>query len=175
MTDTRQPELSLERFEALVESYGGDIDRFPTRERTAARALVLRSREARRMLDAARALDAVLASTRDGLPSAELERALLEIPRMHAQERRVPAVLPFRSRTRTLLAAAAVLVAGVWSARMLPDEEPVAALGAEDEVTTLATESEVAALDADQELVAFADELWLGLGEGDALEEGMGL
>ena len=43
MADTKQPELSMERFEALVGAYGCDLDRFPLRERAAAKALVLRS------------------------------------------------------------------------------------------------------------------------------------
>lgn len=154
MTDTRQPELSLERFEKLVESFGGDVDRFPARERAPAKALVLRSQEARRMLDAARALDAMLALARDGSPSVELESALAEIPRRHVQQRPVATLLPFRSRNVGYLAAAAALLLGVLSGVVgATESEPSAAVES----------SEVAAF-------AFADELASDLGE-DSWEE----
>ena len=48
MADTKEPELSLERFGALVEAYGADFERFPLRERSAAKALLLRSRAGKR-------------------------------------------------------------------------------------------------------------------------------
>jgi hypothetical protein len=157
MTDTRQPELSLERFEKLVESYGGDLDRYPVREREAAKALVLRSNDARRMLDAARALDAMLALARDGAPSVELESALASIPTRHEQVRPVATLLPFRSRNVGYLAAAAALLLGVWSGGLAATES------APSGPVTSFEGSEVAAF-------AFADELASDLG-GDEWEE----
>lgn len=154
MTDTRQPELSLARFEQLVESYGGDIDRFPLRERAAAKALVLRSPEARRVLDAARALDALLASARERVPSPKLEAALAAIPDRYPQDRLdAVTLLPFRSRVMAALAAAAALALGIWSGGTTSGDE-------NDE---LVEQAEVAS-------VAFGDELFLELSAYDALE-----
>lgn len=132
MADTREPELSMERFEALVEAYGADLERFPKLERAGARALVVRSSEARRMLEAARALDQLLASARADLPlapSARLRAQLASIPDRHpaASARERASVLPFRTRTRAWLAAAAALALGVLSSRAtedVSDEEP---------------------------------------------------
>jgi hypothetical protein len=114
MADTEQPELTLERFQALVEAYGGDIERFPTRERVAARELVARSEAAQRLLQAARAFDVVLREARaDVTPDALLER-LGEIPLRHAQRAQVVRLLPFHSSKQTwLLAAAAVLLGAI--------------------------------------------------------------
>lgn len=147
MTHTRQPELTLERFEALVAAYGGELERFPERERARACALVLRSRDARRMLEAARALDAVLTSARAAVgPRAALESRLARIPELHAQERPLIALLPFRSRTRAFVAAAAAMLLGIAGSRVVP-EEP-------SEATTAAVDA------ADVGSLAFADELF---------------
>lgn len=154
MTDTRQPELSLARFEQLVEAYGGDIDRFPLRERVAAKALVLRSQEARRVLDAARALDALLASARERASSPQLEAALAAIPETYVQERhKGAAILPFRSRLMAGLAAAAALALGIWSG----------GTGGDEELDDLVEQAEIAS-------VAFSDELFMELSAYDALE-----
>lgn len=124
MADTQQPELTLERFEALVAAYGGDFARYPERERPGAEALVARSREARRIFEAARAFDALLRSARAELPSrVELEARLGSIPKLHAQDRSVVSLLPFRSRGRAVLAAAAAVLLGVVSGRALPADD----------------------------------------------------
>ena len=123
MADTQQPEVSLERFEALVAAYGGDFTRYPERERAGAEALVARSRDARRIFEAARAFDALLHSARAELPSRlELVARLGTIPSTYAQERSVVALLPFRSRGRAWLAAAAAMLLGIAGSRILPEE-----------------------------------------------------
>jgi hypothetical protein len=147
MADIRQPELSLERFEALVEAYGGDLERFPSQERARAKALVLRSRDARRLLEAAHALDVLLEDARDGAPSIALEQALLEIPARHRQASRGVILLPFRSRKLAWLSAAAALALGAFSGRALPE-------GSGDETVE---QADIASL-------AFADELLEELG-----------
>ena len=52
--------MSLERFAALAEAYGGDIDRWPEAERFAALSLAGRSEEARTLLADAHGLDFLL-------------------------------------------------------------------------------------------------------------------
>lgn len=113
MADTKRPELSIERFALLVEAYGSDLERFPTQERAAAKALVLRTPEARRMLEAARALDVLLASARDAHDTVELESALGQIPERHRQVRLGIVFLPFRSRRQAGIAAAAAVALGL--------------------------------------------------------------
>jgi len=159
MADIRQPELSLERFEALVEAYGGDLERFPSAERGRAKALVLRSRDARRMLEAARAFDRLLEEARDFGPSVELEQALLEIPARHGQASRGLVMLPFRSRKLAWLAAAASLLLGAFSGRALPEST------ASDD--NAVEQAEIVSL-------AFADELFEELGYEDLPQEGGG-
>jgi len=121
MADTKQPELSLDRFSALVEAYGADFDRFPPSERAQARALALRSRDAQRLLEAARAFDGLLASARDNLPTVALESVLDRIPERYTQERRGVRLLPFRSRPQAALAAAAAVLLGLLSGQLAGD------------------------------------------------------
>lgn len=159
MADT-QPELTLERFAALVEAYGGDVERFPERERALARALSLRSGEAHRMLEGARALDDLLVSARADtmrLRPVLLEEALERIPERFPQIRPPLVILPFRTPFRAALAAAAALLLGVFSERyvpatMLDDAEP----GVRSE-------------QADMGSLTFADDLFdeLGASEGE--------
>lgn len=151
MADTQQPELTLERFEALVAAYGGDFARYPERERAGAEALVARSREARRIFEAARALDALLRSARAELPPRmELEARLGSIPKVYAQERSVITLLPFRTRGRAVLAAAAAVLLGVMSGRALP---------ADSAVEHAANDGQVVADQADMGMLGFLDEL----------------
>jgi len=123
MADTQQPEFSLARFEALVAAYGGDFSRYPVRERAGAEALVARSRDARRIFEAARAFDSLLRSARAELPPRlELMARRGASPIRHAPERSVVALLPFRSRGRAWLAAAAAMLLGIAGSRVLPEE-----------------------------------------------------
>lgn len=114
----------MDRFETLVAAYGGELERFPEREQARARALVLRSREARGMLEAARALDIVLASARAATMPLRpaLAQRLASIPTEHAQERPLIALLPFRSRARAFMAAAAAMLLGIAGSRVVPEE-----------------------------------------------------
>jgi hypothetical protein len=121
MADTKQPELTLARFGALVEAFGGDFERFPLHERAQARALALSSRDAQRLLEAARAFDGLLASARDNLPTVALEARLERIPERYAQERPAFRLLPFRSRPQAALAAAAAVVLGLLSGQLATD------------------------------------------------------
>jgi hypothetical protein len=121
MADTKEPELSLERFGALVEAFGADFERFPLRERSAAKALLLRSREAQQLLLAAQAFDGILASARENLPTVELEARLDTIPERFVQERAGGRLLPFRSRQQTVLAAAAAVLLGLLGGGYAPD------------------------------------------------------
>jgi hypothetical protein len=129
MADTKQPELSLERFGALVEAYGGDLERFPERERVPAKALVLRSREARRLLEAASTFDELLASAREHVTRVDFETLLMRIPEQHAQQRTLISLLPFRSLGRASLAAAAAVALGLISGQLGSDTTEVASAG----------------------------------------------
>ena len=66
--------LSLDRFRAIVDSYGASPDRWPEAERVGALALMGESEEAREMRDAAARLDGVLRQLTPPAPS----RVLLE-------------------------------------------------------------------------------------------------
>jgi hypothetical protein len=116
MADTEQPELTLERFRALVEAYGGELERFPVRERAAARELLLRSDPARQLVEAARTFDQVLAEARADsavTPSHALLERLARIPAQHPQHTPVLRLLPFHSPRQTWLLAAAALLLGM--------------------------------------------------------------
>jgi len=60
MTSNEVP-LTLERLETLLDAYGGDLERWPSGEAAAARALMARSPEAAALAREASALDRVLA------------------------------------------------------------------------------------------------------------------
>lgn len=122
MPGTEQPELTMERFRALVEAYGGDLERFPQRERASAKALALASREAQQLLATARVFDSLLASARDDLPSAQLENELSAIPFRHVQQRSRIWLLPFRTHARAGLAAAAAVLLGLLGGQLAPPE-----------------------------------------------------
>ena len=156
MADTKQPELSLERFAALVEAYGAEFERFPLHERPLAKALLLRSREARELLSAAQAFDAILAAARKDLPTLELEARLDAIPQRFAQERVRARLLPFRSRQQTVLAAAAAVLLGLLGERYAPDD------GVEVDSTTQSVDSTSVdgATSTDIASLTFADDLF---------------
>ncbi|MDB4986041.1 MAG: hypothetical protein JWN04_1219 [Myxococcaceae bacterium] len=151
MPDTKQPELSMERFSALVEAYGADLERFPARERAAASALALRSTEAQQLLAAARVFDSLLASARDDLPSVELEEKLARIPERYQQQRPSVRLLPFRSHARAGLAAAAAVLLGLASGQLVNSEA-----GAGDDTPISGEQADVAS-------ITFADGLFSDL------------
>jgi hypothetical protein len=125
MADTEQPELSIERFQALVEAYGGDLERFPQRERARARELLRRDESAQRLVQAARAFDSVLEEARLDVSPSLIDR-LSAIPHQHAQQAPVLRLLPFHSSRQTWLAAAAAVLLGLLGGEYL-DEEPLGA------------------------------------------------
>lgn len=160
MTDTKQPEPSLERFGALVEAYGSDIERFPEPERAPAKSLVMRSREARRVLEAARAFDQLLEAARERVDCVELESALKRIPLRHRQEASLLGLLPARSFGWASFVAAAVALLGFLSGQL----GEVASEGAEvGETSARVEQAELASF-------VFSDELFSEL----TSEEGSG-
>ena len=122
--------MTLARFGALADAYGGAIERWPEAERRAARGLLAASQPARETLAAAQHLDAAL----DRLPapppaSARLRRSVAALkpapePPRHAggprPRKRTP--LPVRG-----LAMAATAAAGIWTGIALapgPERDP---------------------------------------------------
>ncbi|MEQ8405676.1 MAG: hypothetical protein RKE49_11305 [Oceanicaulis sp.] len=70
--------MTLTRFKALCEAYGGDLRRWPATERADAEALSAQSAEARDVLAEAALLDAALSQARSPAPSPELSRRVAE-------------------------------------------------------------------------------------------------
>jgi hypothetical protein len=105
--------IDRERVAALIEAYGAEPSRWPEGERAQAQALLASDPELQRMQAQASALDQLLALPEPLAPSAELRRAVAEIP-LRA-ERGAAVALPwlFASALRSALAAAFVLGLGV--------------------------------------------------------------
>jgi hypothetical protein len=98
-------QMTTARFAALVEAYGGDPARWPAEERDGARALIAADPSARRALDEAAALDAVLDRAPAEPPSAELAtRILAAAPVPPAGRARSGRVRRLRDRLAGLLA-----------------------------------------------------------------------
>lgn len=73
--------MNLDRFADLVTAYGADPVRWPGNERAAAQALAQASSEARRLLQEAASLDAVLMHAPAPEPSADLaSRIMAQLP-----------------------------------------------------------------------------------------------
>ena len=84
--------MTFEDFEERALAYGGDIDGWPAQDRTAARALLAVSDEARAALDEARALDDMLDLWEGPEPShALLSRVLADAATVSGQEAAAPA------------------------------------------------------------------------------------
>jgi hypothetical protein len=98
-TDAGAGPMEQARFDALVDSYGSAIERWPADQRAAAHALLERSAIARERLDHAARLDAVLA----GLPAPPPPS-----PALRRQILLTAPSEPARPRLRDLLA-------GLWS------------------------------------------------------------
>ena len=154
MADTEQPELTLERFRSLVEAYGSDLERFPSRERAAARQLLVRSDSARKLVEARHVRPGAGGRAR-GLGHAfdGVDGETRADPRQHAQRTPVLRLLPFRSPKQTWLLAAAAVLLGVLG-------------GGYDAVSS---SSSVDTAQADIVSLAFADDLFddLSVQEGD--------
>jgi hypothetical protein len=120
--------MTLERLGALLDAYGAEATRWPEVERDVARQMIESSAEARRMWEDAAALDRLLDSLPDGLPSAALANEVLAAaPRPHAGRiwtRALVATVP--------LAAAAALVLWLTTERQRAQPTsivPIASLG----------------------------------------------
>lgn len=70
--------LTLERFSALAEAYGGELERWPTALRPAASVLLADNPAAQGILDEARALDRMLEAAPPPQAPPELMAAILE-------------------------------------------------------------------------------------------------
>ena len=86
--------MTLERLDSLLAAYGADEAGWPADERQAAHELIAASDEARRLLEEARELDALLNAAPVEEPSAELVERLMaarprELPRELTGARRV--------------------------------------------------------------------------------------
>ncbi|HWA71592.1 MAG TPA: hypothetical protein VG937_04650 [Polyangiaceae bacterium] len=114
------PPMTLARFRTLVEAYGGELSRWPEKERGAAKVLLESSEPARAALaeevELDRALDAL--SAPDLSPA--LARRLNEIPiRAPAKSRR----LPFKRLWAPALAWAAAAAIGIALGNFADDED----------------------------------------------------
>ena len=99
--------MTPERFGALADAYGGDIDRWPIAERDAAWLHVRQHPDAQAVLSAAAGLDAALASWTVPGPGAALAATIaLAVARKHAHGRRLRLWL-------SSLGAAAALASGM--------------------------------------------------------------
>lgn len=105
--------MTIERFAALVDAYGGDRRRWPAAEQDAALALLANDPRARALLAEARALDDAL----DGEPAPALSPALratvLAAAPTPAQARRWAAAARARFWARTWGPGAGLAAAGV--------------------------------------------------------------
>ena len=78
--------MNLNRFQALIDAYGADAERWPFGERDAAEALLEESGAARAILSEARTLDALLADAPPTVVSPLLKNRVLDIPDEHHQQ-----------------------------------------------------------------------------------------
>lgn len=75
--DTTDTDMDIDRFRRLADVHGGDLDRWPEADRTAAEALLARDAAARALHEDARTLDAWLATGIVDPPPAHLRRRIL--------------------------------------------------------------------------------------------------
>ena len=130
MNDKSKKPISLARFRTIVECYGSDSSRWPEQEREGALALAESSSAAAAMLREAASLDDLLKELPSPEPSADLVRAVAEIPLRHQ-----PAVAgeasfgwrrywPFGSPWKPALAAALVGALGLGTGVVTVDPYP---------------------------------------------------
>jgi hypothetical protein len=82
--------MSVRRFRALAETYGGSLERWPAAERRTARELLLREPSLRAALAAESDLDRLLAEGEGGAVSASLLARLESIPEQSSQRQPFP-------------------------------------------------------------------------------------
>ena len=105
--------MTPERLQQLIESYGGDVDRWPRSEREAGRSLLEQSADAQALLRGESDLDALLDRWLAPEPSALLAR---RIARQAGTARQLPRTNAFGSRRYLpqLAAMAAALALGFF-------------------------------------------------------------
>lgn len=89
MSQPPKANVTLERFEALLDAYGAEPERWPSAERDAAKALLESDARAHALHQAALALDSQLERVEVDEPSARLRARVLEIPIRHPREHAV--------------------------------------------------------------------------------------
>jgi hypothetical protein len=96
--------ITLERFETLLDAYGAEPERWPSAERDAAKALLRSDARAQALQQAALALDSHLEQVEVDEPSARLRARILEIPIRHPREHAVLHAPRYSGWRLTLLA-----------------------------------------------------------------------
>ena len=104
--------MSVFRFRALAETYGGALERWPATERRLARELLLREPSLHAVLAAESELDRLLAEGEGGAVSASLLARLEGIPERSPQKQPFP--LKPRSFWLPALGWAAAAAVGLW-------------------------------------------------------------
>lgn len=148
--------MSIEHFEALLDTHGPHLSRFPEPDRSAAHELLARDADARRALVAAKRLAHALDALPSPEPSAALRRAVAEIPLRHprpvsAQARSFAAHWsPLASARRMFVAALAVAMLGAATGSLTAATSPVASAN-EDEWDDLSALAFASDLDLDED------------------------
>ena len=123
----KPPFMELAQFETLVDTYGADAEAWPADEREQALALLERSGDARRLLDEAAALDALLDEAPGLEPCAALRQQVLDAApgprtsRLRRLDRWTEKLWPFTPRWQPAVAMAAAGVLGVVLGASLPE------------------------------------------------------
>ncbi len=182
--------ISLARFQAILEAYGAASDRWPAAERHQALDLAAESETARRMLDEAARLDAVLAVPAAPLPSAGLVEALGAVPLPNAAQRRIGSrvrrilggvAMPRLSLRAAAFAAVAIVAFAAGLGTPSPFRQPADTVGADvptvDVGSIADTGDEAAAVtlsvigDAAGAVVGLVDTATGGTGANGAVDE----
>ncbi|UDF03164.1 hypothetical protein [Asticcacaulis sp. AND118] len=111
-----QNQISSERFEAIVDAYGADAQRWPQDERAAARLFMQQHPEtARRVMAEARTLDAWLSAAEEPEPSVALQWEILAHMAPAGVVAKMAAPLSVRPRRRWMagIGLAAACAAGI--------------------------------------------------------------
>lgn len=124
--------MRLDEFRDLAARFGGDIERWPERERAAARALLEASSAATTVLSQARDLDRLIEAVRPEVSAARVERAIGGVARRLAApvrsswwQRFAPLLAP---ATSFACAAAIGIALGLTQPAHLPTEAGADAL-----------------------------------------------
>ena len=120
--------LSLDRFRALAEAYGSDLERWPEQERELGRRLLRESEAAREIIARERGLDTLLSATAVPAVPAKLMARLAELPVRTRAPRRL--VVPRRLWVGPAIGWAAAAAVGIWLGTLsAPDEQALPASG----------------------------------------------